>query len=151
MKSYILWDVTPFSPLKVFKCFGGTCRLHLQGWRVSQARNERGAYCLFHGDVLIGSLFSGEDGRDMFLWNVGSLSAYHTALLLRGQNLCFSTVLSVPSLQSDFLRNNVKLLYFVVSSCGSVHGRCCIFFPPAVQTPWALASDFSVSWSFYRR
>jgi hypothetical protein len=29
--SYIFWDTTPCSPLKVNQCFGGTCRLHLQG------------------------------------------------------------------------------------------------------------------------
>jgi hypothetical protein len=31
MKSAILWDITPCSPLKVNQRFGGTYRLHLQG------------------------------------------------------------------------------------------------------------------------
>jgi hypothetical protein len=31
MKSTIFWDITPCSPLKVNRRFGGTCRLHLQG------------------------------------------------------------------------------------------------------------------------
>jgi hypothetical protein len=35
--------VTPCSPLKIKRRFGGTCRLHLQGGRKSQARNQREA------------------------------------------------------------------------------------------------------------
>jgi hypothetical protein len=31
MKCSIFWDITPCSPLKVNRRFGGTCRLHLQG------------------------------------------------------------------------------------------------------------------------
>jgi hypothetical protein len=31
------------SPLKVDQCFRGTCRLHFQGRRISQARNQRAA------------------------------------------------------------------------------------------------------------
>jgi hypothetical protein len=41
MKSKIFWDITPCSPLKFNRHFGGTCRLHLQGRRISQARNQR--------------------------------------------------------------------------------------------------------------
>jgi hypothetical protein len=46
MKSSILWDIKPYSPLKVNRCFGGTYRLH------------------FH-------LFDPEDRSDMFLRNFG--------------------------------------------------------------------------------
>jgi hypothetical protein len=31
MKSTIFWDVTPCSPLKVNRCFGGTYGLHFHG------------------------------------------------------------------------------------------------------------------------
>jgi hypothetical protein len=31
MKGSIFWDITPRSPLKVNRCFGGTFRLHFQG------------------------------------------------------------------------------------------------------------------------
>jgi hypothetical protein len=31
MKGTVFWDITPFSPLKVNRQFGGTCGLHLQG------------------------------------------------------------------------------------------------------------------------
>jgi hypothetical protein len=43
MKISIFWDVMSCSPLKVNRRFGGTCRLHLQGWRISQARNQHEA------------------------------------------------------------------------------------------------------------
>jgi hypothetical protein len=31
MKSTVFWDVTPYSPLEVNRCFGGTYHLHFQG------------------------------------------------------------------------------------------------------------------------
>jgi hypothetical protein len=41
MKSTIFWDITPSSPLRANRRFGGTYRLHLQGRRISRARNQR--------------------------------------------------------------------------------------------------------------
>jgi hypothetical protein len=41
MKSSIFWHMTPCSRLKVYRRFGGTCRLYLQGRRINQARNQR--------------------------------------------------------------------------------------------------------------
>jgi hypothetical protein len=35
MKRPIFWNITPCSPLKVNQRFGGKCRLHLQGRRIS--------------------------------------------------------------------------------------------------------------------
>jgi hypothetical protein len=43
MESSIFWNITPCSPLKVNRKLGGTCRLHLQGRKTSQARNQREA------------------------------------------------------------------------------------------------------------
>jgi hypothetical protein len=40
LKSTIFWDITPCSPLKVNRCFGGTYRLHLQDRRIRRARNQ---------------------------------------------------------------------------------------------------------------
>jgi hypothetical protein len=40
-KSTIFWDITPCSPLKFNRRFGGTHRLCLQGRRISRARNQR--------------------------------------------------------------------------------------------------------------
>jgi hypothetical protein len=39
MKDSVFWDISACSPLKVNRRFGGTCRLRLQGRRMSQARN----------------------------------------------------------------------------------------------------------------
>jgi hypothetical protein len=39
-KSCIFWGIPPCIPLKINWRFGGICRLHLQGLRVSQARNH---------------------------------------------------------------------------------------------------------------
>jgi hypothetical protein len=43
MNSSVFWDITPCSPLKVNRRFGGTCRLHLQGPRINHARNQHEA------------------------------------------------------------------------------------------------------------
>jgi hypothetical protein len=42
-KSSVFGDITLCSPLKVSRHFGGTCRLRLQGRRISQERNQREA------------------------------------------------------------------------------------------------------------
>jgi hypothetical protein len=58
----INWDKTPFSPLKVNRYFGETCRLHL-------------LYLLpVSRWFLFGLFFDPEDEGDMFLRNVDSLS-----------------------------------------------------------------------------
>jgi hypothetical protein len=73
MKSFVFWDITPRSPLKVYRGFGGICRLHLQGRRIRQARNRRAlAFHLLHARILLGLFFfDPEDRGDMFLRNVG--------------------------------------------------------------------------------
>jgi hypothetical protein len=38
-RTVVFWDITPCSPLKVNRCYGGTC-FQPQGWRVSQSRNQ---------------------------------------------------------------------------------------------------------------
>jgi hypothetical protein len=70
-KSYTLWDITPRSPLRVSRRFGGKFHVQLQ----------RGtACCLFHAAFLHGSFFDPEDGGEMFIWNVGLLPTDYTAL-----------------------------------------------------------------------
>jgi hypothetical protein len=63
IKSSVFWDMTPCSPLKTNRRFGGTCRLHLQGRRIQQ----NSACYLLHTDFLLGLFFDSEDGDDMFL------------------------------------------------------------------------------------
>jgi hypothetical protein len=40
MKKSVCWDITSYIPLKVKRRFGGTYRIHFQGRRMSQAKNE---------------------------------------------------------------------------------------------------------------
>jgi hypothetical protein len=59
IKSTILCDITPCSPLKVNRRFGGTYRLHIQGML---------AAC-FHAGFLLGLFFNFENGGDIFFRN----------------------------------------------------------------------------------
>jgi hypothetical protein len=43
LRHSVLWNVTPCSPLKVSRLFGGTFHLHLPRRRMSQARNQHEA------------------------------------------------------------------------------------------------------------
>jgi hypothetical protein len=65
----VFWDITPCSPFKVNRSFGGTCRFHLQDQTISH-----------HADFLLGMLLDPEDGDDTFLRNVGGLLMHYTAL-----------------------------------------------------------------------
>jgi hypothetical protein len=82
MKSTVFWGITLCNPLKANRRFGGTCRLHIQGRRISQARNQRDY--LLHAGFLHGVFCDPEYGSDMFLRNVGWLSTDYTALCPRG-------------------------------------------------------------------
>jgi hypothetical protein len=78
---------------KANRRFGGTCRLHLQGRRISRARSQREsrwqaeppeqsrACHLFSPGFLALLIFDPEDGGDMFFRNVGWLSTDYTALI----------------------------------------------------------------------
>jgi hypothetical protein len=52
MKSTFFWDITLCSPLKVNLCFGGTCYLHFQDWRMSQAPAFMLVSCLAYYSTL---------------------------------------------------------------------------------------------------
>jgi hypothetical protein len=51
VESLISWDIRLCSPLEISQCSRGTCCLHLQGWKMSQARNQCKA-----GDKLVSCL-----------------------------------------------------------------------------------------------
>jgi hypothetical protein len=40
IKSSVFWDITPCSPLQVYRRFEETCRLHIRGRRMSHSRNQ---------------------------------------------------------------------------------------------------------------
>jgi hypothetical protein len=48
MKDLIFLDITPCSLLSVYRSSGGICRLHLQDWRIIQARKQRESRLTFN-------------------------------------------------------------------------------------------------------
>jgi hypothetical protein len=90
MTSSVFRGITPYGPLKVNRRFGEACRLHCQGRRISQARNQRESFALlatcFYAGLLFGLFFDPEDEGDMLLRNVGWFSTDYTALYPRRYN-----------------------------------------------------------------
>jgi hypothetical protein len=72
-KITVFWDITPRSPLKVNRRFGGTYRFHLQSRRMSRERNQ-------HESRQLGLFFDPEGGGNMFFRNVCWLSTDYTVL-----------------------------------------------------------------------
>jgi hypothetical protein len=65
MKNSVFWDITCCSPLKVNRYFEGTCRFHLQDWRVNKATNQHETggkrnftFCWIHAVFFILMLYS---------------------------------------------------------------------------------------------
>jgi hypothetical protein len=77
VENSVFWDITSCSLPKVNWRFGGICRLHLQGPRISRARKHVESSACF----LLG--FDTECGGDMFLRNISWLSSDYTALYTR--------------------------------------------------------------------
>jgi hypothetical protein len=61
LKSIIFRDITPCSPLKFNRCFGGTYRLHLQCRRICRTRYQRDS----RWQAELGLFFDPEDGGDV--------------------------------------------------------------------------------------
>jgi hypothetical protein len=68
----VMKNITRRGPLKVNRRFGGTCRLHFQGRKISYVRNQREAGQLNDGFLLY-LFFDIKAGGDMFLRNVGCI------------------------------------------------------------------------------
>jgi hypothetical protein len=47
MKCSVFWDIMPYIPLKISRCFRGHCCLHLQGQRINLARHQQQAELCF--------------------------------------------------------------------------------------------------------
>jgi hypothetical protein len=111
IKSIIFWSITPCSPLKVNRHFGGTYRLHLQGRRIRQARYQRESRCqaefYFKAGFLLVLFLDPEDGGDMFIRNICWLSTDYTAIYSRRQYS--SNLILIDTL----LFNNALLLYLL--------------------------------------
>jgi hypothetical protein len=73
------------SPLKVNRCFEGTCHLHLQDWRQRWARNQL-ILLPTSASFLLALFFTLEYGGDTFLWNISWLSVDCMASYSRRQN-----------------------------------------------------------------
>jgi hypothetical protein len=73
-KSSSFRDITPYSPLKTNRRFGGTCRLHLQGRRIKTIKKTRakhvGSIALLRIGFMLGLFFDPDDGGHMFFRNV---------------------------------------------------------------------------------
>jgi hypothetical protein len=78
LKNAILWVIAPCSSVKGHRHRGGTCRLHLPGRRVSQARHQQeasgSAACLSY------LLFDSENGDSTLLRNLCGLLPKYMAL-----------------------------------------------------------------------
>jgi hypothetical protein len=123
MKSSSFWDITPCSPLKVNRRFGGTCCLHLQGRRIKARKRYEAVSKYRTAEIAIsfwflGLFFDPEDGGDMYLRNVGPLSADYIALYPRRQNSSGSENDSLLLLQQE--RSKVERLKACNASAAQV-------------------------------
>jgi hypothetical protein len=72
MKSTVFWDITPCSPLKVNRRFGGTFRLNLQG-RISRAKYQRKS-------TLLATCFSLVSCSDYLTLNMEAICFFETSV-----------------------------------------------------------------------
>jgi hypothetical protein len=78
LRSSIFWHITPCSPLSVNRRFGSTYRLHLQGPKISWAKNSVKADGLLAlaSTVILGSESQRTHGHILLSDNSGSLQTY---------------------------------------------------------------------------
>lgn len=80
---YSFWVLTPCSPLRFTRFFGGNYRLHFQ-CRKTEQDTSRLSTCFYAGIFL--GLLNPENGGDMFPWNVVWLSTSYMKLYARIQS-----------------------------------------------------------------
>jgi hypothetical protein len=115
-KGSIFRYTTPCNLLKVNWRFGGTYRLYLLGWRISQAINQQLVTC-FHAGSLLGVFFKPEAGGDMFLRNVGWLTLDYTVYIPDNRYLHNHSCQTLKSYKDYSLCD--------VMSCSFVNGYQC--------------------------
>jgi hypothetical protein len=93
------WDVTSCSSVEVDWCFTGMYCLHLQSWRVNQARSLQAVSTALLAGVLLGSLFDLE---------VAELHSSKTSIKLQGMISQNVTLFKLPFLTRYILNINVK-------------------------------------------
>jgi hypothetical protein len=101
LRNSIFRDLMLCSRVEVRRLLGGTYLLHLQCWRLSQARNQLGARIKQSMAVLLlGIFFNPDDWSGMFHRNAHWLSSVYTALYPRRYSS------SLPLWQSQILRSS---------------------------------------------
>jgi hypothetical protein len=84
LNSTALWDITPYSPLKVKGRFLGMCCLHFQDRKINQRRKQcESQWQAEQMGFLLGLFFYHEEGGNIFLRNDDCLSTDYTALYHR--------------------------------------------------------------------
>jgi hypothetical protein len=114
LKSYIFCDKTPCSPLKVNRRFGRTCRLHLQGRRIRQARNQREA--------------GSKQGKNLFVLRLGTDSIFFPGLMNFETGICpvhlslqLMTINAPRPNDKAFVQRNTSGITTSVHNCPPLH------------------------------
>jgi hypothetical protein len=123
IRSSIFWDVTQCSPLKVNRRVGRTCRLHLQGRRISQARNQSESRwqaevvpCLDYSSTLKMEVTCSSETSVFFQWNTRRYVPKDRTLRIN----CFSPYLLLksgccPYVSAFFLTECVQLYKIITT------------------------------------
>jgi membrane protein insertase Oxa1/YidC/SpoIIIJ len=100
LKSSFFCDIMPCSPLKVSQSFGGMYHLHLNGQRISQARNQHEALVLLKRLLTLSSLHGVISPKiALFITTTGeSLRSYIQVYCLQKPTLEATTRLSLTLL-----------------------------------------------------
>jgi hypothetical protein len=106
--SHTAVGLTPRGPLKVNRHFRGTCHLHLQGWRVSQARKQQEVVsmcsCLtYSSTVKMEATRSSETSGDFqrTTWRYTCIPDYGTLQFIPNLQMCLQ--LTCPILAAHYL------------------------------------------------
>jgi hypothetical protein len=110
MKNIIVWDVKPYCQIEIHRRLGGKYCFCLQCRRVRQESNQKEVNKVFTC-CLFGFLFDPEDGRNMFLRNIGKLSYYMESHLWRFY--CWESLLWEPQISQMKCHWGKNYNYFV--------------------------------------